>query len=115
MWEQFVNGVRRFVSKRVPFADVFNFYRTMSVLDIPEGTLILKSVRRRKMILGLMGLRDAFLKGPAAVAVDAHSGNHNSGAFRSGLAISMANPIFLCNYRYICLGNYPHFHQNIFL
>jgi len=43
--------------KRVPFADVFNFYRTMSGLDIPEGTLILKSVRRRKMILGLMGLR----------------------------------------------------------
>ncbi|WP_167507024.1 MULTISPECIES: glycosyltransferase family 8 protein [unclassified Mesorhizobium] len=43
--------------RRVPFADVFNFYRTLSGLDIPEGTLILKSARRRKMILGLMGLR----------------------------------------------------------
>lgn len=43
--------------RRVPFADVFNFYRTMSGLDIPEGTLILKSTRRRKMILGLLGLR----------------------------------------------------------
>ena len=42
---------------RVPFADVFNFYRTMSGLDIPAGTLVLKSARRRKMILGLMGLR----------------------------------------------------------
>ncbi|TIW21195.1 MAG: glycosyltransferase family 8 protein [Mesorhizobium sp.] len=43
--------------RRVPFADVFNFYRTLSGLDIPEGTLLLKSARRRKMILGLIGLR----------------------------------------------------------
>ncbi|MGX5800881.1 glycosyltransferase family 8 protein [Bradyrhizobium sp. Arg314] len=43
--------------KRVPFADVFNFYRTMSGLNIPAGTMVLKSARRRKMILGLIGLR----------------------------------------------------------
>ncbi|MDG4878439.1 glycosyltransferase family 8 protein [Mesorhizobium sp. WSM4935] len=52
---------------RVPFADVFNFYRTMSGLDIPAGTLVLKSARRRKMILGLMGLRKKYWSSALAI------------------------------------------------
>ncbi|SFP81112.1 Lipopolysaccharide biosynthesis protein, LPS:glycosyltransferase [Mesorhizobium sp. NFR06] len=53
--------------KRVPFADIFNFYRIMSGLNIPGGTLVLKSARRRKMILGLLGLRRKYWSSALAI------------------------------------------------
>ncbi|MBZ9670876.1 glycosyltransferase family 8 protein [Mesorhizobium sp. B2-1-8] len=43
--------------KRVPFAEVFNSYRIMSGSNVPAATAATKSVRARKIILGLIGLR----------------------------------------------------------
>ena len=44
------------------------------------------------LYLGVTGLRDAVIASPATEALPAHHGGH-AGAFRSGLAISMANPM----------------------
>jgi len=44
------------------------------------------------LYLGFTGLRDAFIAQPAGPALGAPNGSHG-GAFRSGLAISMANPM----------------------
>lgn len=44
------------------------------------------------LYLGVTGLRDAVIASPATEALPAYHGGH-AGAFRSGLAISMANPM----------------------
>jgi|GEM_PF-1695350 len=57
--------------KRVPFADVFNFYRVMSGSNVPAATIAMKSIRRRKIILGLLGLRRKYWS-PALASVYYH-------------------------------------------